>query len=81
VAELLAPDVEDHPDLVAAIEAVLAVGEAAGTPVGTLGSRPDEIRALGSLGFDFLIDGVDTAMLLEGVAGATAAAREILENA
>jgi 2-keto-3-deoxy-L-rhamnonate aldolase RhmA len=69
-----------HPDLVDAISTVLDAGAAADTPVGTLGSRPEEVRALGSLGFDFLIAGVDTAMLLDGVAAAVGAARETLSG-
>jgi 2-keto-3-deoxy-L-rhamnonate aldolase RhmA len=67
------------PELTGAISTVLDAGEAADTPVGTLGSRPAEVRALGSLGFDFLIAGVDTAMLLDGVSEAVGAAREALE--
>jgi 2-keto-3-deoxy-L-rhamnonate aldolase RhmA len=67
------------PELTDAIASVLDAAEDAGTPVGTLGARPDEIRALGSLGFDFLIAGVDTALLLDGVADAVDAARETLE--
>jgi 4-hydroxy-2-oxoheptanedioate aldolase len=67
-----------HPDLVGAISTVLEAGAAADTPVGTLGARPAQVRALGSLGFDFLIAGVDTALLLDGVAEAVDAARETL---
>jgi 2-keto-3-deoxy-L-rhamnonate aldolase RhmA len=69
----------DHPDLVDAIGRVLAAGDSAGTPVGTLGARPAEVEALGALGFDFLVAGVDTAMLLDGVADAVGAARRTLE--
>jgi 4-hydroxy-2-oxoheptanedioate aldolase len=69
-----------HPDLVDAISTVLDAGAAADTPVGTLGSRSEEVRALGSLGFDFLVAGVDTAMLLDGVAEAVGAARETLSG-
>ncbi|WP_254830682.1 HpcH/HpaI aldolase family protein [Haloglomus salinum] len=68
------------PELREAIGTVLEAGETAGTPVGTLGSSPDEIRTLGSLGFGFLIAGVDTAMLLDGVAEAVGAARETLSS-
>ncbi|MFB6206750.1 MAG: HpcH/HpaI aldolase/citrate lyase family protein [Haloglomus sp.] len=67
-----------NPDLVEAISAVLDAGAAADTPVGTLASNPEEVRDLGSLGFDFLIAGVDILMLLDGVADVVDAARETL---
>jgi 2-keto-3-deoxy-L-rhamnonate aldolase RhmA len=66
-------------ELTGAISTVLDAGAAADTPVGTLGARPAEVRALGALGFGFLIAGVDTAMLLDGVSEAVGAARETLE--
>lgn len=69
----------DDPALVEAISTVLAAGDDAGTPVGTLGADPGQVRALGSMGFDFLIAGVDTALLLSGVAEAVGAARDVLE--
>lgn len=44
------------------------VGEAndAGTPVGTLGIDPDQVRTFADLGFDYLVAGVDASMLLAG---------------
>lgn len=61
-----------------AIETVLAAGEMVDVPVGTLGTTPEQIRSLGSLGFDFLVAGADFTHLLEGQRRAFEAAEEIL---
>ena len=61
-----------------AVEAVLEAGESAGVPVGTLGTAPGEIRALGSLGFDYVVAGVDFAHLVEGQRRALEAAEDVL---
>jgi 2-keto-3-deoxy-L-rhamnonate aldolase RhmA len=66
------------PALLDAISRVLEAGAATETPVGTLGADPEQVRALGSLGFDFLVAGVDTSILLAGVDEAITAARETL---
>jgi 2-keto-3-deoxy-L-rhamnonate aldolase RhmA len=68
----------DHPELLAAIEAVLEAGDEAGVPVGTLGATPEEVRALGSLGFDYLLSGVDAAHLVAGQRRSLEAARDVL---
>lgn len=64
---------------VGAVRDVLEAAAAAGTPVGTIGATPDEIRALGSMGFQFVIAGLDTAYLLGGAHRARRAAEEVLE--
>lgn len=61
-----------------AVDRVLEAGEEAGVPVGTLGTKPEEIRALGSLGFDYIVAGVDFVHLVEGQQRALEAAEEIL---
>lgn len=65
-------------DLLDAIEIVLAAGDDAGVPVGTLGSTPEQVRALGSLGFDYMVAGVDFSMLVEGQRRALSAAENVL---
>lgn len=61
-----------------AVDRVLEAGEETGVPVGTLGTDPDEIRALGSLGFDYVVAGVDFVQLVEGQQRALDAAEEVL---
>lgn len=68
----------DDPALLEAIETVIDAGDDAGVPVGTLAATPDRIRELGELGFDYLIAGVDTAMLLAGQHRAYATADDVL---
>jgi 4-hydroxy-2-oxoheptanedioate aldolase len=66
------------PEFVAAVEAVLSAGETAGVPVGTLGTTPEGIRSLGSLGFDFLVAGADFTHLVEGQRRAVGTAEDVL---
>jgi 2-keto-3-deoxy-L-rhamnonate aldolase RhmA len=66
------------PEFLAAIETVLEAGEAADVPVGTLGTTPEQIRTLGSLGFDYLIAGADFTHLIEGQKRALDAAEDVL---
>ena len=61
-----------------AVETVLEAGEEAGVPVGTLGTTPEQIRALGSLGFDYIVAGADFTHLVEGQRRALEAAEETL---
>lgn len=61
-----------------AVEEVLEAGEAADVPVGTLGTTTEQIRALGSLGFDYLIAGADFTHLVEGQRRALEAADETI---
>lgn len=56
----------NHPAFVEAVERVVEAGDETGTPVGTIGARPDQIRVLGDLGFDFMVAGVDSTHLIEG---------------
>jgi 2-keto-3-deoxy-L-rhamnonate aldolase RhmA len=67
-----------HEAFANAVERVLAAGDAAGIPVGTLGTSPAEIRALGSLGFDYVVAGVDFAHLVAGQRRALAAAEDVV---
>lgn len=69
----------DDPALRDAVRDVLDAGSATDTPVGTLCTRPDQIRALGALGFDFLVAGLDTAFLLDGATTVADAAGSVLE--
>lgn len=62
----------------AAVEAVLDAGAAADVPVGTLGTTPEQVEALGELGFDFLVAGFDCSHLVEGTRRSVAAGREVL---
>lgn len=65
-------------ELLAAVETVLKAGETAGVPVGTLGTTPQQIRALGSLGFDYMVAGADFTHLVEGQKRALDAAADVL---
>ncbi|MFQ3318625.1 MAG: 2-keto-3-deoxy-L-rhamnonate aldolase RhmA [Natronomonas sp.] len=65
-------------EFLAAIDSVLAAGDEAGVPVGTLGTTPDQIRALGSLGFDYMVAGADFTHLVEGQKRALDAASDVL---
>jgi len=68
----------DDPELLAAVETVLSAGEAADVPVGTLGTTPEQVRALGSLGSDYMVAGADFTHLVEGQRRALAAAADVL---
>ncbi|MFW6045509.1 MAG: HpcH/HpaI aldolase family protein [Natronomonas sp.] len=68
----------DDPELHDAIEAVIAAGENEGIPVGTLATSPARLKDLGSLGFDYMISGVDTAMLVAGQRRAYEDATDVL---
>lgn len=61
-----------------AIETVVDAGEGADVAVGTLGATSEQVRALGSLGFDFVVAGVDVSHLVEGQRRALSAARDVL---
>lgn len=65
-------------EFLAAIESVLAAGDDAGVPVGTLGTTPEQIHALGSLGFDYMVAGADFTHLVEGQKRALDAATDVL---
>lgn len=67
-------------EFLAAIESVLAAGDDAGVPVGTLGTTPEQIRALGSLGFDYMVAGADFTHLVEGQKRALDAATDVLDG-
>lgn len=49
----------------------------AGIPVGTLGTTPEEIRALVSFGYDYVVAGVDFAHLVARQRRALEAAEEV----
>ncbi len=66
------------PAFVDAVEAVVDAGEEVGVPVGTLGATPEQVRALGALGFHFLVAGVDTSHLVDGHERSLDAAREVI---
>jgi 2-keto-3-deoxy-L-rhamnonate aldolase RhmA len=66
------------PAFLAAIESVIEAGEAADVPVGTLGTTPEQIHALGSLGFDYMVAGVDFTHLVEGQKRALDAAEDVV---
>lgn len=61
-----------------AVDEVLAAGEAADTPIGTLGGSQDDVATLTAMGFDFVIAGIDTAYLLGGAKRTKRAAEEAL---
>lgn len=61
-----------------AIQETIEAAEAAGVPVGTLGTTPEQIQALGSLGFDYMVAGADFTHLVEGQRRALDAAHEVL---
>jgi 2-keto-3-deoxy-L-rhamnonate aldolase RhmA len=65
-------------EFVTSVETVIQAGNVAGIPVGTLGTNPEQIRTLGSIGFDFMIAGVDFAHLIQGQQRAYDAARELM---
>lgn len=48
------------------VDTIIAAGNAAGIPVGTLVASPQQLSILGDRGFDYLIVGVDTSVLLAG---------------
>lgn len=47
-----------------AVATIVEEANDAGTPVGTLGIDPDQVRTFADLGFDYLVAGVDASMLL-----------------
>lgn len=61
-----------------AVERIVAAGAEAGTAVGTFGSGHEDIEAMMTMGFDFVIAGMDTAHLIEGTQRAHDAARDVL---
>lgn len=63
------PDTED-PRVVEAVESVVAAGETAGVPVGTLAVDPGAVDDWLDRGMDFMVVGVDMAMLAEATADA-----------
>jgi 4-hydroxy-2-oxoheptanedioate aldolase len=65
-------------EFVTSVETVIEAGTDAGVPVGTLGTDPEQIRTLGSLGFDFMIAGVDFAHVIRGQQRAYDAASELI---
>ncbi|QLD86315.1 aldolase [Natronomonas halophila] len=67
-------------EFLAAIEATVDAAEDAGVPVGTLGTTPEQIEALGSLGFDYMVAGADFTHLVEGQRRALAAAEDVLSD-
>jgi len=66
------------PAFLGAIETVIDAGESAGIPVGTLGTTPEQIQALGSLGFDYMVAGADFTHLVEGQKRSLEAAEDVL---
>lgn len=69
----------DHPEFRAAVETILAAGDDADIPVGTLATSPPRLEDVGSLGFDYLISGVDASMLVAGQKRAYDAAADVLK--
>lgn len=67
-----------NPEFLAAVERTIVAGDEAGVPVGTLGTTPEQVRALGSLGFDYMVAGADFTHLLEGQTRALEAAEDVL---
>jgi 2-keto-3-deoxy-L-rhamnonate aldolase RhmA len=65
-------------EFLAAVETTVEAADEVGVPVGTLGTTPDQIRALGSLGFDYMVAGADFTHLVEGQARALEAAGDVL---
>jgi 2-keto-3-deoxy-L-rhamnonate aldolase RhmA len=66
------PDTDD-PGVVEAVESVVAAGEAADVPVGTLAVDPGAVDDWLDRGMDFMVVGVDMAMLAAGTADAVEA--------
>jgi 2-keto-3-deoxy-L-rhamnonate aldolase RhmA len=60
------------------VERIVTAAQDAGTPVGTLGVDVDQLRAFDSFDYDYVIAGVDAAMLLGGAADMRAAGDEML---
>jgi 2-keto-3-deoxy-L-rhamnonate aldolase RhmA len=63
-----------------ALDAVVAAGDEAGVPVGTLAASPDAATDWLDRGMDFLAVGVDASMLVEGTDRAAAAFRDAVED-
>ncbi|WP_255149878.1 HpcH/HpaI aldolase family protein [Halorarius halobius] len=63
-----------------AVDRILAAGAAADTPVGTLGGTPEALERFGSMGFDYLIAGVDFLHLQRGNREVRDAADDQLED-
>lgn len=66
----------DDPTFLDALDRILAAGESAGVPVGTLATGPTEIGAWHDRGIDYLIAGTDIGYLRQGAR----AAREQYES-
>jgi 2-keto-3-deoxy-L-rhamnonate aldolase RhmA len=73
------PDQRDD-RVVDAVEQVVAAGEDAGVPVGTLAVDPKEVDFWLDRGMDFLVVGVDVAMLAAGADEAAAAFRDAVDR-
>ena len=63
---------------VGAVESVLEAAHEAGTPVGTLAIDADQLRTFGAFAFDFMITGVDAALLRAGAQRLHGIADEVL---
>ena len=63
-----------------AMAAVVEAGAAADTPVGTLTTSVDDVSDRIDQGFDFLIAGKDTALLMDGIEAAAEAYRAAIER-
>lgn len=70
----------DDPRFTTAIDQILDAGAAHDTPVGTLGSTPAGVEQFASMGFDFLIAGVDFVHLQRGNREVRAAADDALRE-
>lgn len=49
-----------------AVESVVGSAHDEGTPIGTLAIDDDQLQIFSKFTFDFIVSGVDTAMLLSG---------------
>ena len=68
----------DSDAFVDAVERIVTAAQDAGTPGGTLGVDVDQLRAFDPFDYDYVIAGVDAAMLLGGAADVRAAGDEML---
>lgn len=62
-----------------AVSTVLDAAEAADTPVGTIGGSPEDVDTFASMGFDFVVAGLDMTYLLGGAGRARRAAEEAMD--
>lgn len=70
----------DSPEFMDAVETVLAAADAAGTPVSTLTTSPEDITKWMNAGFDFLMAGTDSSHLVRGAKDAIATFEAAVEN-